>query len=146
MDDEWKELRRIDKGMMENPNKAYTEGGLVFLPRKGTHARRRYGLRVRQRVASPSDTEWTGTEVILSVYHRVENGGRIFKFFISMRRTRRGHLLRVATNISDEKLRVFLRPFGIDAVCIRILYPVVESLPNGRIIKRGVISFVYPYL
>lgn len=35
MDDEWKELRRMDKSMMENPNKAYTEGGLVFLPRKG---------------------------------------------------------------------------------------------------------------
>jgi len=37
MDDEWKELRQLDmtsKGM-DNPNKAYTEGGLVFLPRKG---------------------------------------------------------------------------------------------------------------
>lgn len=44
MDDEWKELRWIDKGMMENPNKAYTEGGLVFLPRKGMPTkRRRYG-------------------------------------------------------------------------------------------------------
>lgn len=39
MDDEWKELRRMDmisKGM-DNSNKAYTEGGLVFLPRKGKH-------------------------------------------------------------------------------------------------------------
>lgn len=37
MDDEWKELRRIDMlpKAMDNPNKAYTEGGLVFLPRKG---------------------------------------------------------------------------------------------------------------
>jgi hypothetical protein len=37
MDVEWKELRHMDmisKGL-ENPNKAYTEGGLVFLPRKG---------------------------------------------------------------------------------------------------------------
>lgn len=40
MDVEWKELRRMDmmsKGL-ENPNKAYTEGGLVFLPRKGINA------------------------------------------------------------------------------------------------------------
>lgn len=39
MDGEWKELRRMEmlsKGA-ENPNKAYTEGGLVFLPRKGEH-------------------------------------------------------------------------------------------------------------
>lgn len=38
MDEEWKELRRMDeasKGIQENPNKAYTEGGLVFLPSKG---------------------------------------------------------------------------------------------------------------
>jgi len=37
MDDEWKELRRLDMGSkgVENPSKAYTEGGLVFLPRKG---------------------------------------------------------------------------------------------------------------
>lgn len=37
MDEEWKQLRRMDmisKGI-ESPNKAYTEGGLVFLPRKG---------------------------------------------------------------------------------------------------------------
>lgn len=37
MDNEWKELRQMDmisKGM-DNPSKAYTEGGLVFLPRKG---------------------------------------------------------------------------------------------------------------
>lgn len=40
MEDEWKELRRIDlmsKGM-DSSNKAYTEGGLVFLPRKGKRA------------------------------------------------------------------------------------------------------------
>ncbi|XP_025411109.1 receptor-type tyrosine-protein phosphatase N2 isoform X2 [Sipha flava] len=39
MDVEWKELRHMDmisKGL-ENPNKAYTEGGLVFLPRKGAN-------------------------------------------------------------------------------------------------------------
>lgn len=37
MDDEWKELRQMDmtSKAMDNPNKAYTEGGLVFLPRKG---------------------------------------------------------------------------------------------------------------
>jgi len=37
MDVEWKELRRMDmlsKGI-DNSNKAYTEGGLVFLPKKG---------------------------------------------------------------------------------------------------------------
>lgn len=37
MDSEWKELRQMDmmsKGV-ETPNRAYTEGGLVFLPRKG---------------------------------------------------------------------------------------------------------------
>lgn len=42
MDAEWKELRRMDmmsKGLQESPNKAYTEGGLVFLPRKGIDAR-----------------------------------------------------------------------------------------------------------
>ncbi|XP_015363524.1 PREDICTED: receptor-type tyrosine-protein phosphatase N2 isoform X3 [Diuraphis noxia] len=37
MDDEWKKLRQMDmlsKGI-DNSNKAYTEGGLVFLPKKG---------------------------------------------------------------------------------------------------------------
>jgi len=37
MDDEWKKLRQMDmvsKGL-DNSNKAYTEGGLVFLPKKG---------------------------------------------------------------------------------------------------------------
>ncbi|VVC34623.1 Hypothetical protein CINCED_3A005961 [Cinara cedri] len=38
IDEEWKELQRMDeapKGTQENPNKAYTEGGLVFLHSKG---------------------------------------------------------------------------------------------------------------
>lgn len=35
MDDEWKQLRRMDMVSKENPGKAYTEGGLVFLPSKG---------------------------------------------------------------------------------------------------------------
>lgn len=42
INDEWKELRRtemLSKGM-DDSNKAYTEGGLVFLPRKGTRERR----------------------------------------------------------------------------------------------------------
>lgn len=37
MDDEWKKLRQMEmvsKGI-DNSNKAYTEGGLVFLPKKG---------------------------------------------------------------------------------------------------------------
>jgi len=36
-DDDWKKLRQMDmlsKGI-DNSNKAYTEGGLVFLPKKG---------------------------------------------------------------------------------------------------------------
>ncbi|KAL4119796.1 hypothetical protein QTP88_012564 [Uroleucon formosanum] len=39
IDDEWKKLRQMDmlsKGI-DNSNKAYTEGGLVFLPKKGTN-------------------------------------------------------------------------------------------------------------
>lgn len=39
IDEEWKKLRQMDmlsKGM-DNSNKAYTEGGLVFLPKKGTN-------------------------------------------------------------------------------------------------------------
>uniref|UniRef100_A0A2S2PF96 Receptor-type tyrosine-protein phosphatase N2 n=1 Tax=Schizaphis graminum TaxID=13262 RepID=A0A2S2PF96_SCHGA len=39
IDDEWKKLRQMDmlsKGI-DNSNKAYTEGGLVFLPKKGAN-------------------------------------------------------------------------------------------------------------
>ncbi|CAI6345551.1 unnamed protein product [Macrosiphum euphorbiae] len=39
MDDEWKKLRQMEmlsKGI-DNSNKAYTEGGLVFLPKKGAN-------------------------------------------------------------------------------------------------------------
>lgn len=37
INDEWKELRRMEmlSKSVENSNRAYTEGGLVFLPRKG---------------------------------------------------------------------------------------------------------------
>lgn len=51
------------------------------------YTRRRYGLRVQQWVASPSDTEQMGTEVIFSfiIGLGMEKGEDFFKFFISIR-------------------------------------------------------------